>query len=128
MTVGTHELNRATAPTGGRGGLGADVIGTGPAGRRWVLQCKHRRKGLAGSPVGTADLQRLNGTVQPVHGADVVVLVTNGRFTREAIPFGKSQHIHLVDGQVLARWAGGSGPLWDLLQRVPPPRRSTPLP
>jgi restriction system protein len=71
-------------------------------------------------------LQRLNGTVQPVHGADVVVLVINGRFTREAIPFGKSQRIHLVDGQVLARWAGGSGPLWDMLQRVPQPRRSTP--
>lgn len=109
--------------TGGRGDAGADVIATDPSGRRWVFQCKHRKNGLAGSPIGTPDLQRLNGTARPVHHADVVVMLTNGRFTRDAIPFSRSQKIHLVDRQTLARWAAGSWPLWELLPRVPAPRR-----
>lgn len=41
---------------GGAGDLGADVKATDPYGRRWVIQCKHRRNGLAGSAVGTPDL------------------------------------------------------------------------
>ncbi|WP_199811669.1 restriction endonuclease [Streptomyces sp. NRRL S-340] len=64
---------------GGRGDLGADVKGHDPLGRLWVIQCKHRRKGLDGSAVGTPELQTLNGTGRPVHGGDVVVMVTNGR-------------------------------------------------
>jgi restriction system protein len=67
---------------GGRGVLGADVKATDPYGRRWVIQCKHRRNGARGSPVGTPDLQVLNGTARPVHGADVAVIVTNGRGDR----------------------------------------------
>ncbi|NEB29810.1 hypothetical protein G3I62_12080 [Streptomyces sp. SID14446] len=34
---------------GGRGDLGADVKATDPHGRRWVIQCKHRRSGTKGS-------------------------------------------------------------------------------
>lgn len=113
--------------TGGRGDNGADVKATDPSGRRWVVQCKHRRRGLDGSPVGTPDLQVLNGTARPVHGADVVVLVTNGRFSKPAVPFGLSQRIHLVDRHLLAQWAAGSTPLWELLGRLPPPRKATPL-
>jgi restriction system protein len=41
---------------GGGGDLGADVKATDPSGRRWVIQCKHRCNGLAGSAVGTPDL------------------------------------------------------------------------
>ncbi|MEU3491234.1 restriction endonuclease [Streptomyces massasporeus] len=112
---------------GGGGDLGADVKATDPLGRRWVIQCKHRRNGARGSAVGTPDLQVLNGTARPVHGADVAVIVTNGRVTRPAVQFAKQQRLHVVDRQTLAVWASGSLPLWELLRAVPPPRRPTPL-
>ncbi|WP_425508664.1 restriction endonuclease [Streptomyces genisteinicus] len=112
---------------GGRGDLGADVKATDPYGRRWVVQCKHRRDGLAGSAVGTPDLQVLNGTARQVHGADVAVIVTNGRVTAPAVAFARQQRLHIVDRHTLALWAAGSRPLWELLRAVPPPRRPTPL-
>ncbi|MFJ3767466.1 restriction endonuclease [Streptomyces sp. NPDC090082] len=111
---------------GGAGDNGADVKATDPFGRRWVIQCKHRRAGVSGAAVGTPDLQVLNGTGRPVHKGDVVVLVTNGRFSRPALDFARSQRLHLVDRTVLGEWAGGSRPLWELLRAVPPPRRPSP--
>ncbi|WP_424216062.1 restriction endonuclease (plasmid) [Streptomyces sp. BI20] len=108
---------------GGAGDNGADVKATDPLGRLWVIQCKHRRAGLAGSPVGTPDLHVLNGTGRPVHGGDVIVLVTNGRVTANAAAFARSQRLHLVDRAVLARWAADTRPLWELLDAIPPPRR-----
>ncbi|KPI30557.1 restriction endonuclease [Actinobacteria bacterium OV450] len=111
---------------GGAGDNGADVKGTDPAGRRWVIQCKHRRDGAAGSAVGTPDLHVLNGTGRPVHGGDVVVLVTNGRFTAPAVKFARSQRLHLVDRGLLDRWTTGSVPLWELLPHLPAPRRPRP--
>ncbi|MEU3949632.1 restriction endonuclease [Streptomyces sp. NPDC029526] len=110
---------------GGRGDLGADVKATDPYGRRWVIQCKHRRDGDRGAAVGTPELQVLNGTGRPVHRADVVVLVTNGRITQPGRAFARQQRLHLVDRRVLAQWATGSRPLWELLGAVPPPRRPT---
>ncbi|WP_217240174.1 restriction endonuclease [Streptomyces sp. AC555_RSS877] len=112
---------------GGRGDLGADVKATDPFGRRWVIQCKHRRNGARGSAVGTPDLQVLNGTARQVHGADVAVIVTNGRVTAPAVAFAAQQRLHVVDRQTLAVWASGSRPLWELLRALPPPRRPTPL-
>ncbi|MEU9601690.1 restriction endonuclease [Streptomyces sp. NPDC048109] len=112
---------------GGRGDLGADVKATDPFGRRWVIQCKHRRNGAQGSAVGTPDLQVLNGTARQVHGADVAVIVTNGRVTGPAVTFAKQQRLHVVDRQTLAVWASGSRPLWELLRAVPPPRRPSSL-
>ncbi|MEV0222254.1 restriction endonuclease [Streptomyces sp. NPDC050704] len=112
---------------GGGGDLGADVKATDPFGRRWVIQCKHRRGGDRGSAVGTPDLQVLNGTARPVHKADVVVLVTNGRISKPGQDFAKSQRLHLVDRRLLGTWAAGSQPLWDLLRAVPPPRRPSAL-
>ncbi|KDN74844.1 restriction endonuclease [Streptomyces olindensis] len=112
---------------GGGGDLGADVTATDPLGRRWVIQCKHRRNGARGSAVGTPDLQVLNGTARPVHGADVAVIVTNGRVTAPAVDFARQQRLHVVDRQTLAVWASGSRPLWELLRAVPPPRRPTSL-
>ncbi|MEV5687716.1 MULTISPECIES: restriction endonuclease [unclassified Streptomyces] len=112
---------------GGAGDNGADVKATDPYGRRWVLQCKHRRAGLAGAAVGTPDLHVLNGTGRPVHQGDVVVLVTNGRFSRPAQEFARSQRLHLVDRETLSAWAGGHRPLWELLRAVPPPRNPTSL-
>jgi restriction system protein len=112
---------------GGGGDLGADVKATDPFGRRWVIQCKHRRNGARGSAVGTPDLQVLNGTARQVHGADIAVIVTNGRVTAPAVTFAQQQRLHVVDRQTLAVWASGSRPLWELLRAVPPPRRPTPL-
>ncbi|MFF2639001.1 restriction endonuclease [Streptomyces niveus] len=112
---------------GGGGDLGADVKATDPYGRRWVIQCKHRRAGLAGSAVGTPDLQVLNGTARQIHGADVAVIVTNGRVTAPAVAFAEQQRLHVVDRHTLAEWASGSRPLWELLRAVPPPRRPTAL-
>lgn len=112
---------------GGGGDLGADVKATDPFGRHWVIQCKHRRAGVRGSAVGTPDLQVLNGTARQVHGADVAVIVTNGRVSGPAVAFAKQQRLHVVDRQTLGVWAAGSRPLWELLRAVPPPRRSTPL-
>ncbi|MGY3684604.1 restriction endonuclease [Streptomyces sp. TE33382] len=118
---------RDAVQVGGAGDNGADVKATDPYGRRWVMQCKHRRDGLAGAAVGTPDLQVLNGTGRPVHQGDVIVLVTNGRFTAPAVEFAKTQRLHLVDRGTLGAWAGGSRPLWELLGAVPPPRRPSSL-
>ncbi|MEV0259930.1 restriction endonuclease [Streptomyces sp. NPDC050617] len=108
---------------GGRGDLGADVKGHDPAGRFWVLQCKHRSKGLDGSAIGTPELQTLNGTGRPVHGGDVVVMVTNGKISGPARDFARQQRLHLVDRHVLDEWARGRRPLWEILPAVPPPRK-----
>ncbi|MER5511522.1 restriction endonuclease [Streptomyces sp. NPDC002766] len=112
---------------GGGGDLGADVKATDPYGRRWVIQCKHRRNGPRGSAVGTPDLQVLNGTARQVHGADVAVIVTNGRVTDPAVKFARQQRLYVVDRQTLAVWASGSRPLWEVLRAVPPPRRPSAL-
>ncbi|MFI6663091.1 restriction endonuclease [Streptomyces sp. NPDC050523] len=112
---------------GGGGDLGADVKATDPYGRRWVIQCKHRRNEARGSAVGTPDLQVLNGTARQVHKADVAVIVTNGRVTAPAVLFAKQQRLHVVDRETLATWASGSRPLWELLRAVPPPRKPTAL-
>ncbi|MGW0402529.1 restriction endonuclease [Streptomyces sp. NPDC003002] len=119
---GAHDAVRV----GGAGDNGADVKGTDPAGRRWVIQCKHRRDGAAGAAVGTPDLHVLNGTGRPVHGGDVVVLITNGRITAPAVKFARSQRLHLVDRTTLNAWASGSRPLWEILADLPAPRRSHP--
>ncbi|MGW4234196.1 restriction endonuclease, partial [Streptomyces sp. NPDC004980] len=66
---------------GGAGDNGADVLATDPLGRTWVIQAKHRKDGDRGSAVGTPDLQRVNGTARQLYGADVVLVVTNGRFS-----------------------------------------------
>jgi restriction system protein len=100
---------------------GADVKATNPYGRRWVIQCKHRRNGAHGSPVGTLDLQVLNGTARQVHGTYVAVIVTHKRVTGPAVAFARQQRLHVVDRQTLAVWASGSRPLWELLRAVPPP-------
>ncbi|MEV0635254.1 restriction endonuclease [Streptomyces sp. NPDC050619] len=115
------------AQVGGTGDNGADVTATDPFGRRWVIQCKHRRAGLAGSAVGTPDLHVLSGTGRQLHGADVVVLVTNGRFSSKCAPLAPRLGLHLVDRHLLSEWAPGSRPLWDLLRQLPPPPKGSAL-
>jgi restriction system protein len=118
---------RDAVQVGGTGDNGADVKATDPFGRRWVIQCKHRRDGDRGSAVGTPDLHVLNGTARQLHGADVVVLVTNGRFSANCPPLAKSQRLHLVDRRLLGMWASGSQPIWEVLRELPPPRRASTL-
>ncbi|CAH9420190.1 putative membrane protein [Streptomyces globisporus] len=109
---------------GGAGDNGADVLATDPHGRTWVIQCKHRRDGDRGAAVGTPDLQRVNGTARQLYGADIVLVVTNGRFTTRCPPLAAQLHMHLADRRTLATWASGGRPLWDLLPKIPPPRRN----
>lgn len=112
---------------GGAGDNACDVRAVDPMGRVWVIQCKHRRDGDRGSAVGVGVLQQVNGTARQIHGADIAVVLTNGRFSSKAVPWGKEHRIHLVDRRVLGEWAAGSRPLWDLLDRIPPPRRTSAL-
>ncbi len=112
---------------GGAGDNACDVRAVDPAGRVWAIQCKHRRDGDRGSAVGVGVLQQVNGTARQIHGADIAVVLTNGRFSSKAIPWGREHRIHLVDRRMLGEWAAGSRPLWDLLDRIPPPRRPTQL-
>ncbi|WP_094211033.1 restriction endonuclease [Streptomyces sp. 2R] len=107
---------------GGAGDNGADVLATDPLGRAWVIQVKHRKDGDRGSAVGTPDLQRVNGTARQLYGADVVLVVTNGRFSTHCAPLAAQLHMHLADRRVLATWASGGRPLWELLPRIPAPR------
>lgn len=112
---------------GGAGDDACDVRAVDPAGRVWAIQCKHRRDGERGSAVGVGVLQQVNGTARQVHGADVAVVLTNGRFSSKAGPWGARHRIHLVDRRLLGEWAAGSRPLWDLLDRIPPSRRPSAL-
>ncbi|MFD8621413.1 restriction endonuclease [Streptomyces sp. NPDC059513] len=107
---------------GGAGDNGADVLATDPLGRTWVIQAKHRKDGDRGSAVGTPDLQRVNGTARQLYGADVVLVVTNGRFSTRCAPLAQQLHMHLADRRILATWANGGRPLWELLPRIPAPR------
>ncbi|WP_443333796.1 restriction endonuclease [Streptomyces sp. CB02923] len=105
---------------GGAGDNACDVRAVDPAGRVWAIQCKHRRDGDDGSAVGVDVLQQVNGTARQIHGADIAVVLTNGRFSSKAVPWGTQNRIHLVDRRVLGEWAAGSRPLWDLLDRIAP--------
>ncbi|MBK5993375.1 restriction endonuclease [Streptomyces sp. MBT58] len=107
---------------GGAGDNGADVLATDPLGRTWVIQAKHRKDGDRGSAVGTPDLQRVNGTARQLYGAEVVLVVTNGRFSTRCAPLAAQLHMHLADRRVLATWASGGRPLWELLPKIPAPR------
>ncbi|MGP4114154.1 restriction endonuclease [Streptomyces sp. 4N509B] len=99
---------------GGTGDLGADVIAVAPDGQtRVVIQCKHTRRGA--TKVGSPALQQLNGTARQVHQADVVVAVTNGRFSWPATRFAYAQNIHTIDWMDLEHWATWGVPLAEIL-------------
>ncbi|MDJ0340424.1 restriction endonuclease [Streptomyces sp. H10-C2] len=108
---------------GGAGDDACDVRAVDADGRVWAIQAKHRRDGMRGSATGTPVLQQVKGTAGPVHGAQFAVVITNGRFTANAVAWGKTHGIHLVDRHKLAQWAAGSQPLWEVLGRISPPRR-----
>ncbi|MGW3654001.1 restriction endonuclease [Streptomyces sp. NPDC000878] len=100
---------------GGAGDNGADVVALSPVGHRWVVQCKHRKQGLAGAPVGVREFQILNGTGRPVHKGDVVVMVTNGAVTGRARNFAQDQNLHIIDRYLLEDWMETGRPVWEVL-------------
>lgn len=116
--TGRPSARRRTCRPGGGGSADERLIGLLVA-VGLAVACKHRRSGLAGSAVGTPDLQILNGTARQVHGADAAVIVTNGRVTAPAVAFAEQQRLHVVDRHTLGVWASGSRPLWELLRAAP---------
>ncbi|MFJ9777150.1 restriction endonuclease [Kitasatospora sp. NPDC101157] len=101
---------------GGARDLGADVIALTPDQRKIVFQCKHRR---TRKKIGSDVIQTLNGTARPVHGADIVVAVSNSTFTQPAHDLANAQGIHLLFGQRLEHWATWGVPLLRLLGEQP---------
>ncbi|MEU9983539.1 restriction endonuclease [Streptomyces sp. NPDC050856] len=106
---------------GGAGDNGADVVAVDPAGKRWIIQCKHRKQGLSGAPVGVREFQILNGTGRPVHKGHVIVMVTNGAVTGRARNFAQDQNLHVIDRFVLEDWIETDRPVWELLGIEPRP-------
>ncbi|MER6567502.1 restriction endonuclease [Streptomyces sp. NPDC001093] len=90
--------------------------------RIWAVQCKHRRAGRRGDPVDVRVVRELKGTAGEVHKATFALIVTNGKFTSKAVPQSQRLGVHLVGRDLLGQWAAGR-PLWELLERVPPPLR-----
>lgn len=95
---------------GGAGDLAADVLATLPDGRRVLIQCKRY---AAGSRVGSGDVQKVGGTYQVVHRADLAVVVTTGSYTAAARSYARTAGIRLIDGPQLTAWASQtSRPPW----------------
>ncbi|WP_171987735.1 restriction endonuclease [Streptomyces sp. MP131-18] len=90
--------------------------------RIWAVQCKHRRDGTKGEAIDVRVVRELKGTASEVHKATFAMVVTNGRFTRNAVLSAKRLGVHLVGRDVLTQWASGRS-LWELLERVPTPLR-----
>ncbi|MDJ1645391.1 restriction endonuclease [Streptomyces pakalii] len=103
---------------------GADVLANGPLGRAWVIQCKHRRAVDRGSPVGTADLQRVIGTARQLYGAGIVLIVTNGRFSTRCAPLAAQLHMHLADRRTPRNLGQRRPPAVRALPKIPSPRKS----
>lgn len=68
------------------------------ADRKYLVQCKHWKK----SKIGVKEVRELNGIVaaRVAYGG---ILVTSGKFTREAVEFAEGSDIELIDGAALNR-------------------------
>ncbi|MFF1716286.1 restriction endonuclease [Streptomyces sp. NPDC058268] len=108
---------------GGAGDDACDVRAVDADGRVWAIQCKHRRDGWAGKATGVGVLQQVNGTAAPVHGAQIAVVVTNGRFTGPAVTWAERHGIRLMDRHCLELWSREGRPLWEALGGIKRPRR-----
>jgi restriction system protein len=87
---------------GGSNDQAVDVNGRDQLGRVIVEQCKHT---IRNANVGVGVLYAVNGTARPVHGAHLVVVATNGGFTREARAWAPKHQINLLDRDRFIRWA-----------------------
>ncbi|MET7504117.1 restriction endonuclease [Streptomyces microflavus] len=66
---------------------------------------------------GCTDARQVGGAGD--NGADIVLAVTNGRFTTHCAPLAAQLNMHLADRRTLATWASGGRPLWELLPKIP---------
>jgi restriction system protein len=106
-TLCTRDGCRDVRVTGKAGDLGADVVALTPEGGRLVIQAKrYGPKTLVSGP----DLQKFAGTARALHHANVAVVVTTSRFTKQARVIADPLNILLFDGAKLAGWASGTGP------------------
>jgi restriction system protein len=94
---------------GGAGDLAADNLAVLPDGRKLLVQDKFYS---LSNPVGSPDLQKVGGTFQIVHRADVAMAVTTSHFTPAAVNYARQAGIILVDREKLAAWAAGGRPPW----------------
>lgn len=94
---------------GGTGDLAADVLATTPDGRRLLIQCKRY---APDRNVGSPEVQRVGGTYQVVHHAELAVVVTTGGYTPAARAYAAQAGIRLIDADQLAAWARGGRPPW----------------
>ena len=92
---------------GGAGDLAADVLATAPDGRRILIQAERYQRG---NNVGSPDIQKVGGTYQVVHRAQLAAVVTTSGYTRQARAYAASAGIRLFDEQGLAGWASRTGP------------------
>ncbi|MFI7587040.1 restriction endonuclease [Spongisporangium articulatum] len=97
---------------GGSNDQALDVKATDPFGRVVAVQCKHT---TVGKNVGSPVLYQVNGTARQVHGAHIVVVVTNGGFSRNARLFAAQHQIHLIGRAELERWASQGHGFHDLI-------------
>lgn len=70
-------------------------------GKRFFVQCKQWRT----QQVGVAVVRELHGVVK-ANWADGGIVVTGGKFTREAREFAELCHMKLIDGEMLEKFIG----------------------
>jgi len=91
--------------TGGKGDLGADIVGLTADGRRLVVQCKAR------NPVSSVDggtVQQFIGMARLEYRADVALLVATAPFTRDALLSAARHDVTAVHRGLLEAWNNGT--------------------
>ncbi|MFD8482377.1 restriction endonuclease [Kitasatospora sp. NPDC059673] len=102
---------RVDRAQGFSGDNGADVIAIWPIKQKFVVQVKHTTTGRTVPP----ETIRAAPAAFTLHEADVMVVVTNGRYSRETRKVAKDLSIHLVDGMGVERWLEHGQPLMEIL-------------
>jgi restriction system protein len=115
---------------GGAGDFAADVIAITPDGRKLVIQAKRY---VAGHQVSSPDVQKVAGTYQYIHHAQVGAVVTTSSFTKGAREVAGRAGLLLFDADALGGWVSRTGPApWmigmPIPQRLPPPPAAIPPP
>lgn len=91
--------------TGGKGDLGADVVGLTADGRRLVVQCKARNPV---SSVTSGTVQQFVGMAKLEYRADVALLVATAPFTRDALLLAARHDVTAVHRGLLEAWNNGT--------------------
>jgi restriction system protein len=91
--------------TGGKGDLGADIVGLTADGRRLVVQCKARNPV---SSVTSGTVQQFIGMAKLEYRADVALLVATAPFTRDALLLASRHDVTAVHRGLLEAWNNGT--------------------